>query len=91
MLVRKSSIALSTFILSLALGLGTVSAQAASACKGSSQTACKNNDDCSWVNGYKRKDGVDVDAHCKSKPKKKGASESKKKKTESKKKSDSKK
>jgi len=77
MLARKGSIALSTFALSLALGLGTAAVQAASACKGSAQAACESNNDCSWVSGYKRKDGVDVDAHCKSKPKKKGASASK--------------
>jgi hypothetical protein len=79
MLIRKGSIALGTYTLALALGLGTLSAQAASVCKGSAQTACNNNDDCSWVNGYKRKDGAVVEAHCKSKPTKKGASGSKKK------------
>ena len=90
MLGRKSSIALSTFILSLSLCLGAASAQAASECKGSAKGACESRDDCSWVKGYKRKDGIEVASHCKSKPKKSGKSEEKKK-SGDKKKSDTKK
>ena len=91
MLLRKGSIALSTFILSLALSLGAASAQAE--CKGSSQSACEKSDSCSWVKGYTRKDGAKVSAYCKSKPKKTGQSKSttsdSKKKSDSKEKTDS--
>lgn len=89
MLGKKGSITLSTFILSLSLCLGAASAQAASACKGSEKSACERRDDCSWVKGYKRKDGVQVAGHCKSKPKSSEKSSSKK--SDSKKKPDSKK
>lgn len=67
MINGKSSLALNTAILSLALGLGATSVKAE--CKGSSQSACGNDTKCSWVNGYTRKDGAKVIAHCKSKPK----------------------
>lgn len=89
MFVKKHSITLATLILSTALGLGAMSAQAAS-CKGAAKSACEGKGDCSWVKGYKRKDGAKVAAHCKSKPKKSGSSSSSGKKTDKKKKSDSK-
>ncbi len=40
------------------------SAEAASSCKGMSQSSCSAASDCSWVSGYKRKDGVQVSGHC---------------------------
>jgi hypothetical protein len=86
---KKGLTTLGTFILSLSLCLGAASAQAASDCKGSEKSACERRDDCSWVKGYKRKDGVQVASHCKSKPKSSGKSNGKKK-TDSKKKSDKK-
>jgi hypothetical protein len=85
MLKRNCSIALGTFILFVSLCFGAVSAQAASACKGSAKAACEGNSNCSWVNGYTRKDGAKVAPHCKSKPKKSSGSASKAKKTDSKK------
>ena len=45
-----------------------------SACKGLEKTPCEAKDTCNWVNGYKRKDGVQVSGHCRSSPKKKGTS-----------------
>ncbi len=39
------------------------SAQAAS-CKGKSHSSCSADKNCSWVNAYKRKDGVKVSGHC---------------------------
>ena len=39
------------------------SANAAS-CKGKSQSSCSADNNCSWVSGYKRKDGVKVSGHC---------------------------
>lgn len=41
-------------------------AQAASSCKGKTQSACSSASSCSWVKSYKRKDGVKVKAHCRS-------------------------
>ena len=89
MLRRKGAIALGTVVLALGLPLGAVSVQAESACKGLDSGACNKKGDCSWVDSYKRKDGVTVGAHCKAKPKKSGKSADKKK-AESKKKSESK-
>ena len=39
------------------------SADAAS-CKGKSESSCSADKNCSWVSGYKRKDGVKVSGHC---------------------------
>jgi hypothetical protein len=40
-------------------------AGAASQCKGMAQSQCGSNDDCSWIDGYTRKDGREVRGHCK--------------------------
>jgi hypothetical protein len=94
MLGKKSGMALSTFVLALTLPFGATSLQAA-ACKGREMGPCQENDGCSWVKPYERKDGVKVAGHCKSKPNRSGTSGSteksdSKKKTESSKKSESK-
>lgn len=39
----------------------------AASCKGSSESACSASSDCYWVNSFKRKDGVQVSAHCRTK------------------------
>lgn len=90
MLRRKGAIALGTVALALMLPLGAASVQAESACKGLESGTCKKKDDCSWVESYKRKDGAQVAAYCKSKPKKSSKSGDKKK-SESEKKTDTKK
>ncbi len=41
----------------------------ASACKGLEQKACGAKSDCSWIAATKRKDGKDVKAYCRTKPK----------------------
>ncbi len=41
-------------------------AQAAS-CKGKSKSSCSSASNCSWVNDYKRSDGVKVSGHCRAK------------------------
>ena len=43
---------------------GPVSAE--SACKGLEQRQCEGKSDCTWVDGYTRKDGIKVSSHCKS-------------------------
>jgi hypothetical protein len=75
MIVRKGALALGTFALALTLSLGVASVQAESVCKGRESGPCQKDDRCSWVESYKRKDGVKVSAHCKSKPEKSGKSE----------------
>ncbi|MFZ0790800.1 MAG: hypothetical protein WAM94_14415 [Chromatiaceae bacterium] len=51
---------------------------AESSCKGSEQRQCEGNSDCTWVDGYTRKDGVKVSSHCKSVGKRDGSSSSSK-------------
>lgn len=74
--MKKITSILLTSLCLLAFGLSPAHAKA-KACKGLSQTACATNDDCSWVKGYKRKDGVKVSSFCRTKAK---ASEKKQKK-----------
>ncbi len=45
--------------------LGPATASAVSACKGMQQDACATKAECLWVDGYTRKDGRSVSAHCK--------------------------
>lgn len=48
----------------------------ASECKGLAQDVCLTNELCRWMDGYTRKDGVQVSSHCRlAKPRKKEASE----------------
>lgn len=54
-----------------------------SSCKGKAKSQCEGDNDCTWVDGYKRKDGVSVDAYCRSKPSKSEGSKKSKKKKES--------
>jgi hypothetical protein len=42
------------------------SAVADSACKGLEKRQCEGKGDCTWVDGYTRKDGVKVDGYCRS-------------------------
>jgi hypothetical protein len=48
----------------IAASAGPVLAE--SACKGLEQAVCESNGDCTWVNGYTRKDNKQVSGHCKS-------------------------
>jgi hypothetical protein len=61
----------------IAISAGPVLAE--SACKGLEQPVCEGNGDCSWVNGYTRKDGKQVSGHCKSIGKTSGSSSTKEK------------
>jgi hypothetical protein len=36
-------------------------------CKGLEKAKCEGNSSCSWVDSYKRKDGVQVSGHCRKK------------------------
>ena len=68
------------YLLALLFALFTLtsgSAVAASACKGKSQSSCEAASDCSWIKGYKKKDGSKVSAYCRAKPGKSSGSSKK--------------
>jgi hypothetical protein len=67
-LVKRCAIPGATLAVVLVASTG---ATAAGQCKGMAETACLAQTQCSWVDGYTRKDGRAVSAHCKSKPSKK--------------------
>ena len=46
---------------------------AASQCKGLVENACSADTQCTWVDGYTRKDGRAVTAHCRKSPNNKAA------------------
>jgi len=51
-------------------------AMGASECKGLAQDACMTNENCRWMDGYTRRDGIQVSSHCRlSKPRQKDAAE----------------
>jgi len=70
----------------LFLILGQVCLFADSPCKDLSKDKCEANSDCTWVSGYKRKDGTTVDPYCRAKPGKGNNTEDKETKKEKKKK-----
>lgn len=71
MITRKSSCTLGAFIAGVILASATLPSLAASACKGLQEQACGKTAECSWVDPYTRKDGVQVAGHCRTKPAKK--------------------
>ncbi len=60
--LRLSHVALLSAAL-VAVSAGPVFAE--SACKGLEQAICEGKGDCTWVNGYTRKDGKQISGHCK--------------------------
>lgn len=60
---------------SLLFTLGSLQAQAQSACTGLSTVACKGKDACSWVKGYTTKSGTTVKSYCRLKPGRKSAAD----------------
>ena len=81
---RVSRLAFASLSLVLFGGSFVGSALAASACKGLEQGACQGKGDCTWVEGYVRKDGVKVTAHCKGTGRSSGAASKEDKKVASK-------
>lgn len=66
-MIKKKTITqrmLTTLLSVFAAMMFSFTADAASACKGKSQASCSADSNCSWVSGFKRKDGVKVSAHC---------------------------
>lgn len=69
----KTSLRICQAALFAGMVLSVSSASAASQCKGVQQDQCASQADCTWVNGYVRKDGRSVSSHCKAKSGKKSA------------------
>ncbi len=65
-------------VTALAMVVGAPAAMAAD-CNGLSKSSCTSREDCSYVNAYKRKDGVKVGAFCRAKPGKAKATSAQKK------------
>ncbi len=80
----KSGISRSAlFGISVAFGMMTMlpaASLAESQCKGLEKNACERKADCSWVEGYKRKDGKKVSSYCRSASKKSTSNSTPKKK-----------
>lgn len=58
-----------TLGISIAFGMMTMlpgASLAESQCKGMEKGACERKTDCTWVDGYKRKDGKTVSSYCRS-------------------------
>ena len=68
---RISTLILTAVISFALLGAGNAQAEGSS-CKGKSRSACSSASDCSWVDGYTRKDGAKVKSFCRAKPSAKG-------------------
>ena len=60
---RLPRVALCSAVL-IVVSAGPVLAE--SACKGLEQAVCEGNGDCTWINGYTRKDNKQVSGYCKS-------------------------
>jgi hypothetical protein len=73
--IRVKKDTLTALATSALLAIGAQSALAAdSPCKGLEKPQCESKDQCTWVDSYKRKDGVQVDGYCRSKGKRKSSS-----------------
>ncbi|MBT8114957.1 MAG: hypothetical protein KJP04_06240 [Arenicella sp.] len=68
-LLRKFKSALITSTLLLSLAAAGMPANAASQCKSLANNACAANAECTWVQGYERKDGRTVKSFCRAKAK----------------------
>ncbi len=56
------------FVAAFVLAGAFTRVQADSPCQGRPRGACESDSRCVWVDGYKRNDGVQVDAYCRAKP-----------------------
>lgn len=58
------------------LALAWQPALGSSECKGLAQDVCATKEECRWMEGYTRKDGIQVSSHCRlAKPRKKDTTE----------------
>jgi len=55
-------------VLALSAFLAASGPASANSCKTLDQSSCSSNAACSWIDGYKRSDGREVKAYCRSKP-----------------------
>ena len=75
--MRNIRISTRFFAATVLVGLTSVSTTtfAASQCKGMQEQACLAKAECSWIQGYVRKDGRSVGSHCKAKARRKPANQ----------------
>lgn len=71
----RSASLLAMLAMTVALTLVSQSAFAAE-CKGMEKSSCERQDACTWVDSYKRKDGVQVSGYCRGKGGKKSSTSS---------------
>lgn len=71
--IKLKRIATSSLIISGMLL--TTPTLAASSCKGMIESDCAGTASCRWIDSYTRKDGITINAYCRSKPKSKLAGE----------------
>ncbi len=76
--MKKSARSITSVGILAIMGALTLSSQAVLAveCKGMEKSACERQDACTWVDSYKRKDGVQVNGYCRGKGGKKSSSSS---------------
>ncbi|WP_010571258.1 hypothetical protein [Leptospira broomii] len=74
--MKNTSIYLLRVTLSLTLSVAVLfafgSVRAESQCHGLSKGQCEADSDCTWVSGYHKQSGTNVDAYCRAKPGKAG-------------------
>lgn len=63
--INRSAI-LGIFIAFVMMTMLPAASLAESQCKGMEKSACERKTDCTWVDGYKRKDGKTVSSYCRS-------------------------
>lgn len=66
--MRATNLTGMALFLGLAFGLATVTQAQEPVCKGMEQADCEEAASCSWVAAYQRRDGIEVSAHCRTRP-----------------------
>lgn len=76
--MKRPARSVSLFAMLAMTGALTLASQSAlsAECKGMEKSACEAQDACTWVDGYKRKDDVQVNGYCRGKGGKKSSSSS---------------
>lgn len=76
--MKRPSRPVSLFAMLTITGALTLASQSAlsAECKGMEKSTCEGQDACTWVDSYKRKDGVQVNGYCRGKGGKKSSSSS---------------
>ncbi len=77
-MIRKPARSITSVAMLAIAGVLALSSQSvlAADCKGMDKSSCERQDACTWVDSYKRKDGVQVNGYCRGKGGKKSSSSS---------------